>query len=174
MITAAQLAAICPHAGSRIAVFLQPVNDAMIQFGITSPRRQAAFLAQCAHESTEFLYLRELASGNEYEGRSDLGNSQSGDGPLFKGGGLIQITGRYNYLHCGLAIGIDLVNHPELVTVPANACNASAWWWSTHGLNQLADENSFGTITHRVNGGYNGLDARCAYWAAALRAIAAQ
>lgn len=173
MISAAQLQVICPHAGSRVTTFLQPLNDATLKFSIMAPRRQSAFLAQCAHESTELLYMRELASGNAYEGRADLGNTQPGDGPLFKGGGLIEITGRYNYHHCGLAIGVDLVNHPELIEIPENACMASAWWWQTHGLNELADANSFGTITHKVNGGYTGLDQRLGYWLIALKAMGA-
>ena len=173
MISTTQLQAICPHAGSRVSTFIQPINDALSRFSIFTPRRQAAFLAQCAHESSELLYMRELASGNAYEGRADLGNTQAGDGPRFKGGGLIEITGRYNYQHCGAAIGIDLVNHPELIEEPVNACMASAWWWQTHGLNELADTNSFGTITHKINGGFTHLDERLQYWLVALKATGA-
>ncbi len=170
MISATQLQAICPHAGGRIATFIQPINDALSRFSILTPRRIAAFLAQCAHESTELLYMRELASGNAYEGRADLGNTEPGDGPKYKGGGLIEITGRYNYVSCGQAIGVDLVGQPDLIEIPENACMASAWFWKTHGLNELADENKFGTICHKVNGGYNGIDQRLQYWLLALRA----
>jgi putative chitinase len=177
MISTTQLAAICPHAGARIATFIQPVNDAMEKFGIATPRRQAAFLAQCAHESVEFLYLRELASGNAYEPPSEkateLGNSQPGDGPRFRGGGCLQITGRYNYSRCGIAIGVDLEADPELIELPANACMASAWFWATHGLNELSDKNAFGTVTHKVNGGYLGLDQRLDYWLIALKTTGA-
>jgi putative chitinase len=173
MISTAQLQAICPHAGTRIPTFIQPINDAMDKFGISTPRRQAAFLAQCAHESTEFLYMRELASGEVYEGRADLGNTQPGDGARYKGGGAIEITGRYNYSRCGTAIGVDLEADPELIELPANACMASAWFWATHGLNELSDQNAFGTVTHKVNGGYTGLDARLGYWLTALKATGA-
>lgn len=173
MISTTQLQAICTHAGSRIGMFIQPINDAMDKFGIATPRRQAAFLAQCAHESTEFLNMRELASGQAYEGRADLGNTQPGDGPRYRGGGAIEITGRYNYSRCGIAIGVDLEADPELIELPSNACMASAWWWATHGLNELADNNAFGTITHKVNAGYNGLDQRLGYWLVALKATGA-
>ncbi len=176
MISTMQLTAICPHAGSRIATFIQPVNDAMEKFTINTPRRQAAFLAQCAHESGEFRYMRELATGDAYEGRADLGNTQPGDGRRFKGGGLIQITGRSNFEACGQAIGVDLLNNPALIEVPGNACMASAWWWQKHGLNELADQNrygAFGAVTKRVNGGFNGLDDRLDYWLLALRATGA-
>ncbi len=177
MISTAQLQAICTHAGDRIAPFVQPLNDAMSLFVIMKPRRQAAFLAQCAHESGELRWMRELATGDAYEPPSqkaaDLGNTQPGDGRLFKGGGLIQITGRSNFAACGKGIGVDLVGHPELIEMPRNACMASAWWWQTHGLNELADSNAFGSITHRVNRGYNHLDERLGYWLLALKAMGA-
>lgn len=173
MISTTQLEAICPHAGGRIATFIQPLNDALSRFSIITPRRIAAFLAQCAHESVEMLYMRELASGNAYEGRADLGNTEPGDGRRFKGGGLIQITGRHNYARCSEAIGVDLANQPDLIEIPENACLASAWWWNTHGLNELADDNKLGTITHKINGGFNGIDQRLGYWLLALRACGA-
>lgn len=173
MISAAQLLNIFAHAGPRLSEFVQPLNDAMGTFQINTPRRMAAFLAQCAHESVELLYLRELASGEAYEGRPDLGNTQPGDGPRFKGGGPIQITGRYNYRLAGQAIGVDLESDPELIEIPENGCKASAWWWKQHGLNELADLNAFGTITHKINGGYTGLDQRLGYWLLALRATGA-
>jgi putative chitinase len=173
MISTTQLKAIFPHAGDRLIPFLQPLNDAMQKFQIATPRRQAAFLAQCAHESGELRYTREIASGVAYEGRLDLGNTEPGDGPRFKGGGLIQITGRYNYEKCGSAIGIDLVSDPTLIERAENACLASAWWWSAHGLNALADVNAFWTISRRINGGDMGMDSRCAYWAESLKATGA-
>lgn len=169
MITAAQLHAICPHAGGRVETFLQPLNDAMGRFMIMTPRRIAAFIAQCAHESTEFLYMRELDSGAAYENRADLGNTEPGDGPRYKGGGPIEITGRYNFSKCGIAIGVDLAAHPELIEVPENGCAASAWFWATHGLNEYADANRYGTISHTINGGWNGIDARLNYWLVALK-----
>lgn len=173
MLSITQLQMVFAHAGTRLPVFIQPLNDAMARFQITTPRRQAAFLAQCGHESVELLYMRETASGAAYEGRADLGNTQLGDGPRYKGGGPIQITGRYNFRQAGQAIGVDLEADPEAIENPENGCSASAWWWMQHGLNALADQNAFGTITHKINGGYNGLDSRLGYWLLALKATAA-
>lgn len=173
MISITQLLAVFAHAGPRLTDFVQPLNDAMGTFQISTPRRMAAFLAQCAHESGELRWVRELDTGERYNNRVDLGNTQPGDGPRYKGGGLIQITGRYNYRAAGAAIGVDLEGEPHLIELPENACKASAWWWKQHGLNELADQNAFGTISHKINGGYIGLDQRLGYWLLALRATGA-
>lgn len=176
MISTNQLIAIMPGAGTRVGAFWGPLNDAMAEFSITSPARQAAFLAQCAHESGELQFTRELASGAAYEPPSplaqELGNTQPGDGPRFKGRGLLQATGRAIYARLGAALGLDLIAHPELLELPAGACRSAGWIWSIDkNLNGLADADQFGAITKRINGGYNGLDSRLKHWLAARRAL---
>lgn len=159
-----QLRQIMPYSAGRAEAFLQPLIAAMAEFGINTARRRAAFLAQVAHESGELRYTRELADGLGYEGRKDLGNTEPGDGPLFKGRGLLQVTGRANYEACGKALDLPLIVNPSLLEVPVGACRSAGWVWSTKGLNTLADDEAFGSITHRINGGYNGLDDRLRYW----------
>lgn len=156
---------ICPYRRrERLAMFVVPLNGTMAEFEINTAKRQAAFLAQVAHESGCFKWLLEIASGDAYEGRSDLGNVQPGDGRRFKGRGLIQITGRANYAACGAALGLDLLAHPELLEEPVNACRSAGWFWKTRGLNGLADIDQFEAITKRINGGLNGLADRIAHW----------
>ncbi len=165
MITAADLMAIMPQAKDyNVDKFWQPLNDAMEEFSIDTPARQAAFLAQIAHESGQLRYVREIASGAAYEGRADLGNTEPGDGILFKGRGLIQITGRANYAACGAALGCDLIGNPAILEQPELASRSAAWFWSTHGLNQLADAGNFERITRKINGGINGLADREQFW----------
>ncbi|PRC92687.1 glycoside hydrolase family 19 protein [Solimicrobium silvestre] len=166
-----QLQKIMPLARQRANTFLDPLIAAMSEFEINTPMRQAAFLAQVAHESGQLLYVLELASGEAYEGRKDLGNTQSGDGPRFKGRGLIQITGRTNYAAMSEALKLDCVNHPELLELPTNACRSAGWFWKNHGLNVLADSQSFITITRRINGGTNGLADRQALYAIAKKVL---
>lgn len=165
MINRVDLAVIYPHAkAANIDRFWQHLNDAMEEFEINSPARQAAFLAQIGHESGQLRYVEELASGAAYEGRSDLGNTQEGDGIRFKGRGLIQITGRENYAACSVALGIDLITEPELLEQPEWACKSAAWFWKSRGLNQLADGGNFERITRKINGGLTGQADRLALW----------
>jgi putative chitinase len=171
MISTVQLQHIMPHAADRIATFVDPLNDAMREFAIGTARRQAAFLAQIAHESGELRYTSELASGTQYEGREDLGNNVPGDGVKFKGHGLIQITGKANHKACGEALGLDLISSPLLIAEPVGASRSAGWFWKTHGINELADADKFGAITRRINGGFNGLDERISFWLLARTAV---
>ena len=167
-----QLLAIMPLAGRRAGLFLAPLNAAMAQFGIDTPLRQASFLAEVAHESGQLLWLRELASGAAYEGRSDLGNVVAGDGVRFKGRGLLQITGRANYAACGVALGLDLLAAPQLLEQPGAACRSAGWFWQSRGLNRLADAGDQERITRRINGGINGLAERLALYQVARKVLA--
>jgi putative chitinase len=171
LVTANDLKRILPLAGARADTFCAPLNIAMGEFEINTSARQAAFIAQIAHESGQFRYVRELASGAAYEGRADLGNTMKGDGPRFKGRGLIQITGRANYKACGTALGLDLILYPELLEQPMYACRSAAWFWKTHGLNELADAGDQVKITRRINGGTNGLAERLAYFEIARKVL---
>ncbi|MDD2664388.1 MAG: glycoside hydrolase family 19 protein [Dechloromonas sp.] len=170
-----QLRQIMPYAGPRAARYFQPLTDAMLEFGIDTPARQAAFLAQVAHESASLRYVRELADGTAYEGRADLGNTRPGDGPRYKGRGLIQITGRANYRATSLALYGDeqlLLDHPQLLEEDEPACRSAAWFWWMRGLNTLADTGQFRAITRKINGGFNGYADRLASWEKAKGVLA--
>jgi putative chitinase len=147
----------------RLELFYQPMLDRMDAAGIDTALRKAHFLAQTGHESGDLLYTEELASGQAYEARTDLGNTQAGDGPKFKGRGLIQLTGRANYVAYGASIGQDLTidgNWSSIATDPTRAVDVACWFWTKHKLNALADNDDLQTSTRRVNGGLNGLQDR--------------
>jgi putative chitinase len=171
-VTPQQLQAIVPSlSGAKAAEVAPHLNRAMAEAGIDSPARKAAFISQVAHESGGFKYNEEIASGRAYEGRRDLGNTQPGDGERFKGRGYIQLTGRANYAAAGKALGLDLVNNPELAAKPENAARVAAWYWNSRGLNGLADRGDFDGITKRINGGFNGKADRDQYHARAQRVL---
>ena len=148
----------------------------MVHYQIIGPKRVAAFIAQIGHESGQLKYVKEIwgptAAQARYEGRKDLGNTVAGDGAKYRGRGLIQITGRANYMACGEGLGLDLIKQPELLEKPQHACMSAAWFWATRGLNTLADADQFDRITRRINGGQNGAADRQALYARALKVLA--
>lgn len=163
--TGQQLRRIVPSLSlSKAESVAKRLSEAMSEAKIRTPLQKAAFVAQLAHESGGFKWLEELASGREYEGRRDLGNTHPGDGVRFKGRGYIQLTGRANYAAAGRALHLDLINHPSLAAQPANAARVAAWYWNTRGLNPIAARGDFREVTRRINGGYNGLAAREHYY----------
>lgn len=168
----AQLRAIMPKlTAARGAEVLPYLVSAMREAGITSAARQAAFLAQLAHESAELRYFEEIATGAAYEGRTDLGNTQAGDGVRFKGRGPIQLTGRANYRAAGAALGLDLENNPARAAQLDTGFRVAGWYWTTRNLNAKADAGDFDGITRAINGGLNGKAQRDAYWAKAKQVL---
>ena len=200
MLTSAQIRSIFPKC-SDPDVWAAALPPALTRFGIDSPPRVAAFLAQVGHESGQFdrlvesLFYRtagrlvavwpkrfrseaaaqpfvanEAKLGNfVYALRMGNGDFASGDGFRYRGRGLIQLTGRSNYVAASEALGLDLAGQPDLLKDPDNAASSAAWFWKTRGLNELADDRTddddledFREITRRVNGGTVGLKERLA------------
>jgi putative chitinase len=163
-LSAEKIQGIMIHAAaSTVATFADRLIAKMAARGIDVPLRQSHFLAQVGHESGELRFRQEIASGQQYEGRKDLGNTEPGDGPRFKGRGLIQLTGRANYRAYGAAIGVDLLsnNQWERVATDADlAVDVACWFWQTHDLNPFADADDLTSITRKINGGLNGFDDR--------------
>jgi putative chitinase len=172
MLTDNQLQQIMPHLpAKKRQLCLPPLLSALEEFEIKSMLRMAAFLAQVAHESGEFRFFQEIwgptPAQQGYEGRADLGNTQPGDGFRFRGRGAIQLTGRSNFRTYGQKLGLDLEANPNQAASPDVAFRIAACFWANHGLNALADQSEFVTITKRINGGINGLDDRQRYYARA-------
>lgn len=163
--------------------FLPYIIETCNKYNINSAVRQLCFLAQVGHESGGLYYTEELASGQAYEGRKDLGNTQPGDGVRFKGRGLIQITGRVNYAALSKDFGVDFIQEPtKLGGANINKCTSdqlkyaalsAGWFWNSRKLNDIADKiditkpidqgdnlERFKEITKKINGGYNGLADR--------------
>lgn len=154
-----------------IQKFLTPLNLTLDKYQINTPRRVAAFLAQLAHESGSLRYVREIASGEAYEGRKDLGNTEPGDGVKFRGRGLVQITGRANYEALSAALHYDFIKDPEALEKPGAAAMSAGWFWYLKDLNRYADIDAFTKITQRINGGLNGIDDRLKHWQRCKQAL---
>jgi putative chitinase len=164
-LTTELLGAIMLNASDKQLQLYQPfLAPSMLRYQITTPLRQAHFLAQLAHESDDLRHAEEEASGGEYEGWArKLGNTEPGDGVRFKGRGLIQITGRRNYTDYGTYRGMDFVtgeNPRRLALDPSLAVDSAGWYWMAWKLNAFADADDVVTITIQINGGTNGLAER--------------
>jgi putative chitinase len=182
------------------------LNETFDKYEINTPKRQSCFLGQVMHESGSFKYTREnlnysaralmntwpsrfpdIDTAEKYERNPEkiaskvyagrMGNSTPEEAAKYIGRGLIQVTGKENYTHCGEALGLDLVSTPQLLEEPRYAALSAGWYWNKKGLNALADEgtmNSFEVMTKRINGGLIGLDDRKAKMVEALKALGTQ
>ncbi len=181
--TTAQLKSIACTTVANAQIFEPYILNTLSLYNIDTPVRQLCFIAQVAHESGGLFYTEELASGQAYEGRKDLGNILPGDGVKYKGRGLIQITGKANYQALSNELHEDFVANPTLLggknihsSSPQQlkyAALSAGWFWNKKHLNTIADKINitqpidegdnlvnFKAITHIINGGYNGLPDR--------------
>jgi putative chitinase len=177
--------------------YAAPLSAAFREFGIANAARIAAAVAQLAHESNQlteweedlnhgakailalwprhfspaeaelYKHRPEATANRAYADRMGNGPEESEDGWRFHGRGPIQITGRTNYTKAALALGVDLVRSPMLASSPAVGFRIAGWFWESNGLNPVADQGDFLTITKRINGGLNGYEQRLHFWAVA-------
>lgn len=173
-ITVEQLKAICKAQSiAKLEPFIYPLNVFLVGYGIDTDLRLQHFIAQAAHETGQFQFLTELASGAAYEGRKDLGNINPGDGVKFKGRGIFQTTGRANYKSVSLHLFGDerLLDDPSILTHPEFAVKSAAFFWKSKNLNQYADLDDAIRVTKKINGGTNGLEERLKYLKLAKQVI---
>jgi putative chitinase len=171
--------------------WFEPLQETFEKYQINTPKRQACFIGQCMHESGGFKFLKEnlnysakalmatwpsrfpdmdtaekferqpeKIAGKVYNGR--MGNISPEEAAAFIGRGLIQLTGKDNYMAFGEAIGEDLVSNPQLVEQPRYAALSAGWFWNKRGLNALADVMDVETMSKRINGGTIGMADRIA------------
>lgn len=182
-----------------IQKYATALDQAMVEFGIDTKLRQAMFLAQILHESSKLTAVEENLNYSEqgliktfkkyfdraraaryarnpqkianrvYANRMGNGNEDSGDGWRFRGRGLIQLTGRNNYIAFGKEVGMNLVKNPDYLLTPEGAARSAGWFWETNKLNVSADKRDIVINTQIINGGSNGLDDRTRLYNALLK-----
>ena len=146
---------------NRFAARLPSGDYAVDQKGRYLPNEIALRLGRTPQHPADQQGIANLA----YGGRMGNGPPESGDGWKNRGRGIFMNTGAENYQKCGVALGLDLVNHPELLEVRANAAMAAGWHWSKTNCNALSDggDPDFKLTTKAVNGGLIGLAKRVEY-----------
>jgi len=141
------------------------MNKGLSLFQINTTSRLRHFLSQISHESGGGRYKEELASGADYEGRTDLGNTSPGDGQKYKGAGYIQMTGRANYQAFANYINDPMVMNGVSYVASKYPMTSAGFWWHNNDMNALCDKNpTVEQVTLRVNGGYTGLSSRKEYF----------
>ncbi len=134
------------------------------KYGIDTPLRLGHFVAQIAHESGGFRWMREIwgptPAQRKYEGRLDLGNVNVGDGRRYAGRGCIQITGRSNYREVGHRLNLPLEDQPDLASDPETSIWIACDYWKWRGINLIADHDDITRVTKLVNGGTAGIEDR--------------
>ena len=190
-----QLAEIIPG-NKQVAEWYAALYEILPMYEITTERRVAHFLSQCAHESANFKRLEENLNysakalravfgryfgdapkrdADEYHRQPEMianyvymdefrkykmGNIYDGDGWLFRGRGLKQLTGRDNYTKFGESIGMTAEEAAEYVQSFNGSIQSACWFWDTNNLNDIADGDNVKLMTKKINGGSIGLEDR--------------
>ena len=200
MITAEQLQQIIPH-NQYVEHWAEVMQQLLPDYGIDTPERIAAFVAQCAHESSGFTALKEnlnyraeslckvwpkyFNAGNAaqyahnqeaianraYANRMGNGPESSGDGYKYCGRGLIQLTGKDNYQNFADSVEMLIDDVPEYLGTFEGALQSACWFWEKNNLNELADAGDMVTLTKRINGGTLGLEDRIKHYNHALEVL---
>lgn len=130
-------------------------------YGIEDPIEIAGLLAQVSVETGCLRFMRELWGNTLQQQKYDppnklavsLGNSEVGDGFKYRGGGMLQLTGKYNYHLCGLGIGVNLITNPEAITEPYIAASSACWYWQHLRLGKVLKNSGINAVTKIINGG---------------------
>lgn len=146
------------------ATFCGDFNKLLLATGFDKHLDAVAMLtANLMHETANFVYMEEIADGWAYEGRQDLGNIYPGDGPKYKGAGVLMLTGRYNYSRAAAELNDPLVLSRGCEYVAKHYPFRSAQKWiRDNDLLGICLNKGFDDCCYRINGGWNGYDDRLA------------
>ena len=121
-----------------------------------------------------YAHDQQKLANEVYGGR--MGNVAPGDGFLYRGRGLLQLTGKDSYAQATTILRTTFPDAPDF-TVEPDAVISSDWClkvaaaeWFSKGCNELADKDSIYAITRAINGGLIGLAERTE-WAKRTKVI---
>ena len=160
----------CSHESNNFTILHENLNYSAERLHVVFPRYFPTV------EAAEPYNRQPEKIGNKiYGGRIGNGAEASGDGYKFRGRGILQVTGHDNYKACSLSLFGDdrLVDDPGYLETKEGAVQSACWFWATHNLNALADEEDIKAMTHKINGGYLGLDDRMARYKHAVSVLEA-
>lgn len=178
--TPADLTAATGTPAARAAIWAPALTATMQDWGITTPQRQAIFLAMTAEETGLYYWTEEIwnvlsptRSQMGYEGRVDLGNTMRGDGYRFRGRGAPMLTGRAAYQAATDEMRVDFMTDPDLMAKLPYASDVAGWFWRWKGIEPSADAGNVQLATRLWNGGENGYVVRLGLFNRALPLLVA-
>lgn len=152
----------CGHESGAFTKFVENLNYSAKGLRTTFPKYFPDDASAVAYERNP------IKIGNRvYANRMGNRDEASGDGYLYRGRGLIQLTGKNNYEKCGVALKQDLSTNPSYLETPEGAVKSAIWFWTTNDINKYCDSDDIINITKKINGGIIGLDERRKYYEAA-------
>ena len=184
-----------------IQKYVEPLNDVMDFYEINTPQRISMFLAQVGHESGGLRTIKEnlnysadrlkvifpkyfrgvdtapfaknpqKIANRVYASRMGNGDEASGDGFRYCGRGLIQLTGKSNYVAFADSLQISPEEASQYLATFEGAAQSACWFWESNNLNQWADKGDIVTLTKRINGGTIGLEDRIKHYEHALHVL---
>jgi putative chitinase len=152
----AMFIAQCGHESGGFRVLSENLNYSAKALNTIFPK----YFKRAGRDANEYHRQPEKIANVIYANRMDNGNTASGDGWMFRGGGILQLTGRYNYTKFAEAVEMTAEEAVDYVRTKKGALDSACWFWDTNNLNRWCDDMDIVGATKRINGGTIGLDDR--------------
>lgn len=157
----------CGHESGGFKVLSENLNYSADALNKIFPK----YFVKAGRDAQQYHRQPEKIANVIYANRMDNGDTASGDGWRFRGGGLIQLTGRHNYTKFAEAVEMSIEEAVDYVRTKKGAIDSACWFWDTNGINRYCDSNDIVTMTKRINGGTIGLEDRKKHWEHAIHVL---
>ena len=160
----AMFIAQCGHESNNFKVLSENLNYSAKALNAIFPK----YFERAGRDAQDYHRQPRKIANVIYANRMDNGDTDSGDGWRFRGGGILQLTGRYNYTKFGEEVEMSPEEAVDYVRTKKGALDSACWFWDTNGLNKYCDDQDIVGATKRINGGTIGLDDRKKHYIHAL------
>ena len=163
----AMFVAQCGHESGGFRVLSENLNYSAKALNTIFPK----YFRRANRDANPYHRQPEKIANIIYASRMDNGNTASGDGWKFRGGGILQLTGRYNYTQFAKEMEMTPEEATDYVRTKKGALDSACWFWDTNNLNKYCDSRDIKGATKRINGGYIGLEDRKKHYEHAMEVM---
>ena len=154
----------CGHESRNFNVLTENLNYSAKALNTFFPK----YFKRAGRDANEYHRQPEKIANVIYANRMDNGDTDSGDGWRFRGGGILQLTGRYNYTEFGEDVEMSAEEAVDYVRTKKGALDSACWFWDENNINKHCDNMDILKMTKRINGGTIGLEDRKKHYMHAL------